>query len=40
MARGPRAGQPTVGEWIGLGAPLPSGTSRLQKLTIDTSERQ
>ena len=39
VARVSRAGQPTQGEWIGRGAPLPSATQATQRLTIDTPDQ-
>ncbi|WP_448176793.1 c-type cytochrome biogenesis protein CcmI [Pseudomonas putida] len=39
VARVSRAGQPTQGEWIGRGAPLPSATRATQRLTIDTPDQ-
>ncbi|HEK1690445.1 TPA: c-type cytochrome biogenesis protein CcmI [Pseudomonas putida] len=38
VARVSRAGQPTHGEWIGQGAPLPSKTQATQLLTIDSPD--
>ncbi|MGN8250872.1 c-type cytochrome biogenesis protein CcmI [Pseudomonas sp. SMV7] len=38
VARVSRAGQPTHGEWIGQGAPLPSATQATQHLTIDSPD--
>lgn len=38
VARVSRAGQPTRGEWIGQGAPLPSATQATQHLTIDSPD--
>jgi cytochrome c-type biogenesis protein CcmH len=38
VARVSRAGQPTRGEWIGQGAPLPSKTQATQLLTIDSPD--
>lgn len=38
VARVSRAGQPTRGEWIGQGAPLPSTTQATQHLTIDSPD--
>jgi cytochrome c-type biogenesis protein CcmH len=35
FARVSRAGQPTQGEWIGQGAPLPSDVHEVQHLIID-----
>ncbi|WP_130887163.1 c-type cytochrome biogenesis protein CcmI [Pseudomonas sp. Sample_21] len=39
VARISRAGQPTVGEWIGRSGPLASSTTALQKLTIDSPDK-
>ncbi|MFJ4054546.1 c-type cytochrome biogenesis protein CcmI [Pseudomonas sp. NPDC089743] len=39
VARVSRAGQPTQGEWIGQGAPLPSTTQATQLLIIDSPDR-
>lgn len=39
VARVSRAGQPTHGEWIGQGAPLPSATQATQRLTIDSPDQ-
>ncbi|MDF0731862.1 c-type cytochrome biogenesis protein CcmI [Pseudomonas entomophila] len=39
VARVSRAGQPTQGEWIGKGAPLPTRGQVLQSLTIDSPDR-
>ncbi len=38
VARVSRAGQPTHGEWIGQGTPLPSATQAIQHLTIDSPD--
>jgi len=38
VARVSRAGQPTHGEWIGQGTPLPSATQATQHLTIDSPD--
>ncbi|WP_144174390.1 c-type cytochrome biogenesis protein CcmI [Pseudomonas sp. Kh13] len=38
VARVSRAGQPTDGEWIGQGTPLPSATQAIQHLTIDSPD--
>ena len=38
VARVSRAGQPTHGEWIGQGEPLPSATQAIQHLTIDSPD--
>jgi cytochrome c-type biogenesis protein CcmH len=38
VARVSRAGQPTRGEWIGLGAPLANTTQATQHLTIDSPD--
>ncbi|MEO9245293.1 c-type cytochrome biogenesis protein CcmI [Pseudomonas inefficax] len=38
VARVSRAGQPTHGEWIGRGTPLPSATQAIQHLTIDSPD--
>jgi cytochrome c-type biogenesis protein CcmH len=38
VARVSRAGQPTRGEWIGQGTPLPSATQVTQHLTIDSPD--
>ncbi|MFZ3284270.1 c-type cytochrome biogenesis protein CcmI [Pseudomonas sp.] len=39
VARISRAGQPTAGEWVGRSGPLASGTTALQKLTIDSPDK-
>lgn len=39
VARISRAGQPTVGEWIGRSQPLASSTTALQQLTIDSPDK-
>ncbi|MFJ2494483.1 c-type cytochrome biogenesis protein CcmI [Pseudomonas iridis] len=39
VARVSRAGQPTAGEWVGRSGPLPSSTTALQKLTIDSPDK-
>ncbi|MFK0096002.1 c-type cytochrome biogenesis protein CcmI [Pseudomonas sp. NPDC090592] len=39
VARVSRAGQPTHGEWIGQGAPLPTATQATQRLTIDSPDQ-
>ncbi|MGE7992022.1 c-type cytochrome biogenesis protein CcmI [Pseudomonas sp. NPDC089554] len=39
VARVSRAGQPTQGEWIGQGAPIPSRGQGLQHLTIDRPDQ-
>ncbi|WP_207829914.1 c-type cytochrome biogenesis protein CcmI [Pseudomonas sp. 43(2021)] len=38
VARVSRAGQPTHGEWIGQGTPMPSATQAIQHLTIDSPD--
>ncbi|MEG0246844.1 MAG: c-type cytochrome biogenesis protein CcmI [Pseudomonas sp.] len=39
VARISRAGQPTVGEWIGRSQPLASSTTATQQLTIDSPDK-
>lgn len=39
VARISRAGQPTAGEWVGRGKPLPNSTQTLQQLTIDSPDK-
>jgi len=39
VARISRAGQPTQGEWVGLGQPLASNTTAVQQLTIDRPDK-
>jgi len=39
VARVSRAGQPTHGEWIGQGAPMPSASQATQHLTIDSPDK-